>query len=303
MDLKRLFDDAPSGWGWYGVVGHDIPYTLSPLIHGAALKLFALPAVYRKIDIRPSDWDVFLVQARSVLGGFNITKPFKERAAVLAGTAEGLAGFLGAVNTAYRSPSWAGLNTDLEGFRRDAREQGFQFAKKRVLVIGAGGAARAVLGALVTDTAPPAHVTVMNRRVERARSLVMDLTARGLLGPASSTVSAAEVTDLRAVDEADLIVNTTPAGQNPGEEPPVPLNRLRAGQSVYDLIYHRDTDLVWTARRRGCLASGGLGMLVHQAALAFEQWFKPALEKLKYNPSDLRRAMRAAAETAQKETT
>ena len=88
MDIKALFADAPPGWGWYGVVGHDIPYTLSPVIQGAALTTFALPSVYPKIDLPPSEWDAFLVQARSRSGGFNSTKPVQEPATVFAGAAD-----------------------------------------------------------------------------------------------------------------------------------------------------------------------------------------------------------------------
>jgi shikimate dehydrogenase len=302
VDLKSLFQDVPAGRAWYGVVGSGIPYTLSPALHNAAIARYGLKAAYRKIDIPESEWASFLSQ-KDLLSGFNITNPFKEKAREIGSGPSGVEwGFVGAVNTAHRQALWVVENTDVEGFRSDAESQGIQFGNKNVLILGAGGAARAALGAFLWPHRPgPKTVTVCNRNPARAEELVREFSsARSGVPP--PRVRAARLENDSVFREADVIINATRAGQTPGDPPPLDPARLRPGQAVYDMVYHRETELLKAARAQGCLAVGGLGMLVNQGALAFERWFGEELKKLKYDALELRRVMREAAQNAKKET-
>lgn len=298
MDLRSFFADAPPDHGWYGVVGSGIGYTLSPAMHTAAIKHYGLRAVYKKIDIPENEWASFRFQI-DLLKGFNITKPFKEKAHEIGQGVSGVEwGFVGAVNTAHRRALWLATNTDVEGFQTDAESQGIRWAGQRVILLGAGGAARAALGAMIKT--PPASVVLFNRHPERAQK-VIDTFPLGIDAVRRLGLRIAASESDTVLQNADVVINATPAGQKPGDPPPMPLSLLRPGMAVYDMIYNRETELLKAAREKGCRAAGGLGMLVNQGALAFELWFGEELKKLKYDPLELRRVMRGAAENALKE--
>lgn len=294
MDLEGLFRDVPPGRRCYGVVGYPIPYTLSPALHTAALESQGVDAVYRKIVVSPEDWPDFL-RGADRLAGFNVTIPHKERARVF-----GDGGFVGAVNTVYRkNGQWAAANTDVDGFWNDWGEQGIRADGRTVAVLGAGGAARAVLAAFHRHGARPKHLFLMNRTPEKAAVLAAETRRQGFSFPVTATDSGAE----EILKSADVLINTTPQGQKAGDLSPVPPECLRPGQDIYDLIYHWETPLMAAARARGGRAVGGLGMLVHQAALAFDLWFGDDLrnKNVKYALEDVRAVMRQAAERALKE--
>lgn len=298
MDLKSLFSDLAPDVGRYGVVGSGIGYTLSPAMHTAAIKHYGLKAAYKKIDIPDEEWASFRSQI-DLLSGFNITKPFKEKAHEIGPGVSGVEwGFVGAVNTAHRRALWLVTNTDVEGFRTDAESHGIRWADRRVVLLGAGGAARAALGAMIQT--PPASVVLYNRHPERARKLI-DRFPLGIDAVNSLHLRVADLESDPAFQSAEIVVNATPAGQRPGDPPPVSLSFLRAGMAVYDMVYNRETELLKAAREKGCRAVGGLGMLVNQGALAFELWFGEGPKKLKYDALELRRVMRGAAENALKE--
>lgn len=301
-DLKKIFEDVPAGIGRYGVVGHHIAYTLSPAMHTAALARYGIPAVYRTIDVSPDEWLDFVRQAESELSGFNVTVPHKERARGLAaGTSAASWDFLGAVNTVGRSgDGWRVANTDVEGFDEDLRALGVSVRGKNVLLWGAGGAARAVLGALALHPdSVPARVDVLNRTPARVKTLLDDLNARGSVGLRRLAIHAPSAAEsARAVANADLLINATSAGEDPlvGSAP------LKRTVVAYDLTYRKPTAFMETVRRSGGTAHGGLGMLVNQGARAFEFWFEGYLKKkVDYSFLDLRRVMRDAAEKALKE--
>lgn len=310
MDLEKPFKDVPDGVGRYGVVGHDIAFTLSPAMHNAAMRTFGLAAVYRTIDVAPAEWDEFVRRARADdrLRGFNVTIPHKVAARALGDGAEW--DFVGAVNTVKRVPGgWRVANTDLEGFYSDAVDRGVVFRDRTVLLIGAGGAARAVLGALTLHPEnPPRKILVINRTDENATRMIDDMALRG----------AASLRDLRrsgtlgavafhrrdaAAAEAHVVINATSAVDDPVFSP----GALREGVVVYDLNYRARTALMNAAAARGGTAIDGLGMLVNQGALAFEFWFGDALKngnlkkKVEYSSENLRRVMRDAAEKALRE--
>jgi shikimate dehydrogenase len=244
-----------------GVIGDPVTHSSSPALHNAAYDALGLDYVYVAFPV-PAGHGGDAVRAMPVLGlvGLNVTMPHKAAAAAACDELTADAASLGAVNTVVCRPDgtlW-GDSTDGEGLVRAARDEGVDPAGRGVLVVGAGGAARAVVLALARHGAA---VTVAARRPDAAR-------ATAALAPG---VGAAGFDDLeRRVAEADVVVNATPLGMR-GEPPPFDATRLRPDQDVFDLVYHpAETPLLAAARAAGVrTAANGLGMLVHQAALSF----------------------------------
>lgn len=294
MDLNKIFADAPAGARRFGVVGWPLDYSLSPAMHNAAMGFFGFNAVYRALKISPEDWDGF---AKNVdLEGFNVTIPYKEKVLGLAATLKGSASLCRAANTLVRGAAgWEAHNTDGQGLLEDLRDQKMVWERKSVVLLGAGGAARAALFSLGTGARV---ITLVNRSLDRARVLAKDYGDAGGKGEVRVADKCEE--SLRG---ADLLINATSVGLKDGDPSPVPVECLRRDLAVYDMIYHRETVLVNAARAIGATAVGGLGMLVNQGALAFELWFQEDLKKVKYDPRTLRKIMGDAARAALKERT
>jgi len=258
-----------------GVIGDPVAHSRSPAIMNAAFAAAGLDWVYVAFPARSGRGNQAVKAARDLgLVGLNVTMPFKADAAWACDELSPAATALRAVNVVTVDPSGRllGSSTDGPGFVRSVREQGLDPTGRRVLVCGAGGAARAIVVALGEAGA---DVTVGARRRDAAD------TAAGLVMGASSAV-------LETVDPGafDLVVNATPLGMQ-GEDGPVDTELLNPSQLVVDTVYHpMETPFLAACRARGIPCTNGLGMLVHQAALAFEQWTGVAA------PLD---AMRAAA--------
>ncbi|MGH9277071.1 MAG: shikimate dehydrogenase [Acidimicrobiales bacterium] len=248
------------------VIGHPVGHSLSPAMHNAAFRARRLDWAYVAFDVTPDALAAAVSGMRAFgLGGLSVTIPHKEGVARLVDELSGTAEALGAVNTvvAGQNGRLRGENTDGAGFLRALREgDGFDPAHRRCLVVGAGGAARAVVKALADAGA--SEVVVANRTRSRAEAIV------GLAGDCGRVGVAEEA------GEADLVVNATPAGMaGSGLEDALPLDpaHLGPGQLVVDLVPNPAiTPLIEAARERGATAANGLGMLVHQAALAFRFW-------------------------------
>jgi len=246
------------------VIGWPVRHSASPAIHNAAFAAAGLDWVFVACEV-PAGQGEAAVRAAGTLGlaGLSVTMPHKEAAARALDAASEAARRLGAVNTvAFTSEGAYGDNTDGDGLvdflRHDA---GLDPAGRRFLVLGAGGAARAAVLALAQAGA--ASVTVWARVPERAAA------AASLAGPAGRPGS------LDEADSCDAVVNATPVGMAgvAGPDLLVDEDRLGPGQLVVDLVYYPpDTALLRAARRRGARAANGLGMLVRQAARAFELW-------------------------------
>ena len=241
------------------VIGDPVGHSRSPAMHNAAFAALGLDWVYVALPVARGD-GAAAVRAVTTLGlaGLNITMPHKADAAAACDDLAPEASALGAVNTVVNADgTLLGHSTDGDGFLRALHDEGITPAGQRVLVVGAGGAARAITHALGRVGA---HVTVAARRPEAARSaaaLAPDADATGLDGI--------------AVESFDVVVNATPLGMD-GEAPPFDTAELHAGQFVYDTVYPTETPLLGEARTRGLRAAGGLGMLVHQGALSFSLW-------------------------------
>jgi shikimate dehydrogenase len=242
-----------------GVIGDPVGHSRSPAMHNAAFDALGLDWVYVAFPVARGD-GVAAVRAVAILGlaGLSVTMPHKADAAAACDDLAPEAATLGAVNTVVNADgTLVGHTTDGDGFLRAVDDEGIEVAGRLALVVGAGGAARAITHALGRAGA---HVTVAARRPEAARSaasLAPDGDAVGLDGI--------------AVERFDVVVNATPLGMG-GETPPFDVSKLHAFQFVYDTVYPVETPLLREARARGLRAAGGLGMLVHQGALSFSLW-------------------------------
>jgi shikimate dehydrogenase len=267
-----------------GVIGDPVAHSLSPLLHNTAFAALGLDWVSVGFRVPAGAGADALVGARALgLRGLSVTMPHKDAVADLVDALSPLAARLGAVNCVVEGDDGSyGDNTDGPGLVAALRHgDRFDPTGQRCLVIGAGGAARAVVAALAEAGAT--EVVVVNRTPARAAS------AAALAGPAGTVGSPADVA------RCQLVVNATPLGMgSPGGGAsgaggggaggggpagataaawPLDPARLIQGQTVVDLVYHpRTTPWMEAARQRGAVVSNGLGMLVHQAALQLAAW-------------------------------
>jgi shikimate dehydrogenase len=276
MTMEEARADAGPAARLVGVIGSPIAHSLSPLLHNAAFAALGLGATWRSraFEVPAGQANEALVAMRRAdISGLSVTMPHKADVAALVDDCTDVARRLSAVNCIdNRDGVLLGTNTDGAGFVASlGRGAAFTPAGKRCLVIGAGGAARAVVLALADAGA--SRVAVLNRTPSRAE------TAAELAGPAGSVVPPGEKALVEAVRSADLVVNATPfgmAGASParGSTPwLVAPDLLRAGQLAADLVYApRPTPWLVRARAAGAQGEDGLGMLVHQAAVQLELW-------------------------------
>ena len=243
------------------VIGDPIRHSRSPAIHNAAFAAAGLDWVFVAFEVPAGAGRDAVRAVRGLgLGGMSVTMPHKQDAAWACDELTPDATALGVVNAVVLTDRGRllGASTDGEGFLRSVRDHGVDPGTRRAVVLGAGGAARAIVLALGNAGA---DVTVAARRSDAAES------AAGLVRGAR-TVSLADC-DVAAYD---LVVNATPLGMQ-GEPPPIDTDRLTPSQFVVDAVYHpMETPLLAAARARDVPCTNGLGMLVHQAALAFELW-------------------------------
>lgn len=243
------------------VIGYPIEHSLSPHMHNAALAAMGLDMTYVAFKIHPMDLREAVLGLRALrCVGFNVTVPHKETIMPFLGQVDAEASFIGAVNTVVnKTGKLIGYNTDGIGFMRSLEEEGVDAEGKRVLIIGSGGAARAVSWYLCQHAA---EVALQSRNPETSRVLVQDLSI--------NYTNALSVADQSTIADYDIVINTTPLGLKEHEErTPVDVSALREGQVVVDLIY-RDTPLLQQARARGLKTVNGLGMLLWQGVFALE---------------------------------
>jgi shikimate dehydrogenase len=248
-----------------GVMGWPVEHSLSPVIHNAAFAALGLDWVDVPMPVPPGRVRA-AVEGLAALGfrGANVTMPHKDDAAAAVDVLDDDAALLRAVNTIVVSPdgSTRGANTDAPGFARFLTDDaGFDVSGRAALVLGGGGAARACV--LAIARAGAARITVAARNPAQ-------LDAIGTLATAGGAAFDGIAFDAARDVGADLVVNATPLGRH-GEEVPHPT--FGEGMLAVDLLYHPAvTPLQLEAREAGADAFGGLGLLVHQAALSFELW-------------------------------
>jgi shikimate dehydrogenase len=233
-----------------GVLGYRVAHSRSPAMHNAAFEALGLDWHYVKLPVPP---ELFEETVRALpgsgYGGANVTIPHKIGALALADLASDAAAAVGAANTLTFSDEGIGAdNTDAGGFLAALDEP---VAGRSALVLGAGGAARAVVWALVDSGA--ASVSVWNRTSERAEELAVAFGARAVRRP----------------EPADIVVNATSVGLHEGT---LPLDGLDAPQVAVEMVYGSDTPFTRWAAERGARIVGGLEILVRQGALSFTRW-------------------------------
>lgn len=247
-----------------GVAGWPIGHSLSPALHGFWIEEHKLDAAYVPLAIAPGDFkDAFAALPKLGFRGLNVTLPHKEAAFALSTGHDEAARITGAVNTiVFDEGRVLGRNTDVYGFSQLLRDNGIGSLSNRVaVVLGAGGAARAVIASLIGLGA--ARVVVVNRTLDKAQALAALFGAR---------VVAQE--GLAALGEAYLLVNTTSLGM--AGQPPLAadLGAMSKGSAVVDIVYRPlETALLAQAKALGLKAIDGLGMLLHQAQPGFAAWF------------------------------
>mgnify|MGYP000215211245 CR=1 FL=1 len=264
-----------------GLIGYPLEHSLSPRLHQAALRACGLEGEYRLYPVPPSpDCKTALVGLleqlrRGELAGLNVTIPHKQRVLPLLDELSQAAQAIGAANTILlRDGRLRGENTDAAGFLSDLKRQmGRNTISEtpEALVLGAGGAARAVVFALARDNW---RVWVAARRREQAEELVSAMRGREY-EIAALSLNAPALAELIAHRRITLLVNATPVGMTPlADVSPWPEGvGLPQLAFVYDLVYNpAETPLLQAAKRAGLANANGLGMLIDQAARAFELW-------------------------------
>jgi shikimate dehydrogenase len=250
------------------VIGHPISHSRSPLIHSHWLAAYGVDGSYEAIDVAPSDLPAFIDRLRAgEFAGGNVTLPHKEAVFSLCDEVDPLATMIGAVNTlVVRDGRVLGTNTDYLGFlgNLDAAAPGWSDGPNDALIIGAGGAARAVLVALRRRDGGRVHV--LNRTLAKAEALVEEID-----GPF-------EAHGFEAFPELapriGLVVNTSSIGMHGSRLDWLDLSLLSPGTLVTDIVYvPLVTPLLADARAHGLPIIDGLGMLLHQAVPGFEAWF------------------------------
>ena len=257
-----------------GIIGYPIAHSISPIFQQAALDHCGIDATYQAFEVAPDQVGRFVGDLRREgAWGINVTVPHKEVVIPFLDEVDDWATAAGAVNTIVnRQGRLTGHNTDGMGFLRALRDEGgFVPEGSRVLILGAGGAARGVVLALAR--AKVATITVANRTLERARRLAELAQSSGTEGVAIPLGG----TDLaEAAREADLIVNCTTIGMSHGPDEagsPLPAASIPPTVLVNDLVYNPlETPLLKAAAQAGATGLGGIHMLVYQGAASFEMW-------------------------------
>ncbi len=245
-----------------GIIGWPLEHSLSPAMHNAAFADLSLNYCYVPFPVRPEALEHAISGLKALsIRGINVTVPHKERVMPFLDEVDAEASAIGAVNTIVQDNGrLIGYNTDGRGFMHSLAEGNIDPRDMVILIVGAGGAARAVGYALAE---PARAISLYGRTRDKVERFAGDLRRIG------KPVTVCH--DLSQLEQYHMIVHATPLGLK--KEDPLPLDtmHLRAGQVVCDLIYRR-TKLLDEASRKGCITLGGAGMLLWQGVLAFELW-------------------------------
>jgi shikimate dehydrogenase len=256
-----------------GLLGYPVEHSLSPSMHNAAFAHLELDYCYVTFSVKPDLLEHAVKGIRALsLRGVNVTIPHKQKVMSFLDRIDDEASFIGAVNTVMNEDGvLTGFNTDGRGFMESLAEAGISVEGKTVLVVGAGGACRAISYHLSRHAASLLIFDIDGMKVS---ALVDDLSA------IRSNVS--RVRNLTSLHGADIVINATPLGMKDSDPNPLDLSLIAREMTVCDLIY-KETPLLKAAAARGCKTQDGLGMLLHQGVLAFEIWtgIKPPVEVMR----------------------
>jgi shikimate dehydrogenase len=254
-----------------GVIGHPIAHSRSPALHGFWLRRYGVKGHYIPMDVAPADLETTLRHLPKIgFVGLNVTLPHKEVILKIADVISDRAALIGAANTLIfrKDGKIHADNTDGAGFVANLRQNAPHWVPTAgpAAVFGAGGAARAVVAALIEVGVP--EIRIANRSRPRAEALRADFGAKLVV---YDWVQAANM-----LEGAATVINTTSLGMAGKPEFRVPLDAIEPGSVVNDLVYNPlKTTFLAEAEQRGATIVDGLGMLLHQAAPGFERWFGP----------------------------
>ena len=259
------------------IIGYPVTHSKSPAIHRYWLGYHGLEGQYTPCEVKPGGLKHFIdkyVRQGQYIGG-NVTMPYKQDIMDMVDKLEENACAIGAVNTLwFEGDTLVGGNTDAFGFSRNIELAAPEMVRKKAMVLGAGGAARAIVYALIQMGFH--HLYLCNRSIEKAQSLSQHFTS----SPVSiNVVPWSQRNDV--LPHQDLLVNSTSLGMVGHPEIDICLDRLPKHAVVSDIVYHPlETKLLAAARYRGLTAVDGLGMLLHQAVPGFARWFgvKPMVD-------------------------
>ncbi|MCA9581053.1 MAG: shikimate dehydrogenase [Myxococcales bacterium] len=265
----------------YGILGHPVAHSLSPAMQTAAFRERGIDATYAKLPVKPEDLQKRLPEiVAEGFAGLNVTVPHKEAILPLLDHVDGVARAIGAVNTiSIRNGALFGTNTDAPGLVRSLEEAQVSLQGIRAVILGAGGAARAAVVGLAGAGA--AEIVLLARDTKRAKKVADELQARC----GTTTLRTGSLTDDAAsfFTDAGVVIQATSATMEKSAEAVpfamgLPWGALPPGAAVCDLVYVPvETPVLNAARARDLKVIDGLGMLLHQGALAFETWTgKPA---------------------------
>jgi len=261
----------------YGIFGYPLSHTLSPAMHEAAFCELGIDANYIVLELIPAAFKRLMSQSpKFSLSGFNVTVPYKETVISYLDGVRPEARAIGAVNTVFKQgKKWIGTNTDMEGFLMALmKDGGFRPSGKKAVILGAGGAARAVVYGL--SKAGIREIVIADCFPEKARKIAKDM--RKFFKKVDYQAAMAGTSDVKeALQKADVIINATPLGlksQDPRVVPEGWIPHAGAKKIFFmDLIYNPAvTPFLKTARKKGHRTLNGLGMLLYQGARALEYW-------------------------------
>lgn len=243
----------------YGIFGSPIEHSLSPAMQNTAFRALGLNACYHAFCVTPEKLKEAILGAKAMgFGGLNLTIPLKEKALEIV-EPDALASAIGAVNTVSFRDGIAGHNTDGEGALLALKASGVDVKGRRILLVGAGGAARAIA---YTFAREGAWISIANRSPRRALQLAVSVGGAGY-----------GLDELNAlVPSADVVINATSVGMREGDPKLFDGELLQKNQAVFDIVYNRETELLKDARKAGAVAVDGVMMLVYQGAKALEIW-------------------------------
>lgn len=261
----------------FGILGHPLSHTLSPAMHEAAFQKLGIDAHYIVLELVPAVFKKLMRHtAQLSLSGFNVTVPYKETVMNYLDQILPEARAIGAVNTVFKKGTrWVGTNTDMEGFLRAlTKDGGFRPSGKRAVILGAGGAARAVVFGLSREGIR--EILIADCFPKKAQKIAKDM--RKLFKRVHYRAVLAGTGEVKdAIQKADVIINATPLGlkaKDPSVVPEAWIPRGRAKKMFFmDLIYNpAQTPFLKIAKKKGHKTLNGLGMLLYQGARALEHW-------------------------------
>lgn len=265
--------NQPDGLKLFGIIGHPIGHTLSPLLHNTAFHALGVSASMSAFDIEPQSLKEALQGFVAMdFGGLNVTIPHKETIIPLLDEIDEEAGVIGAVNTVkFEGGRTKGYNTDSYGFLQTLSPFRSAIDGSKFLVLGAGGAAHAVVYVLLKHFRS-SQIVIASRSDARTHDLIEHFKGNSQIK--LSPVNVADPQLARVFEDSDVIVNATPAGMIPNTDSlPLPSPRFRGSQIVMDLVYRPPTTkFLRVAGEAGAQTISGVEMFIEQGARAFEIW-------------------------------